>query len=134
MKRLGIAVVVLIAALLAACVAAFLAFGKAYRIVSPSMSPSLRPGDRVLVLRFVGPVHPDVGDIVAYRTPGAACGTPGAIVIHRITRKFKTRRFVLRGDNAREACDSRAHGTVARRDLIGQVVAVYWPPSHWGLR
>lgn len=130
MKALGAALVVL----LVAAGVAFLGFAEVYRVVSQSMSPSLRPGDRVLVLRFVGPIDPSVGDEVAYRTPGDACGTPREIVIHRIARRKRSGSFVMRGDNAKLACDSRAHGPVAREDLIGEVVAVYWPPSRWGFR
>ena len=134
MKRPGIAFVMLIAALLAVGVAAFFVVGKAYKIVSPSMSPSLRPGDRVLVVEFVGRLKPDVGDIVAYRTPGGACGTRGVIVVHRIARRTRSGSFVMRGDNPDQACDSRAHGPVPRKNLIGRVVAIYWPPTRWALR
>jgi signal peptidase I len=133
-KRAGVAFVVLIAVLLVAGVVAFFVVGKAYKIVSPSMSPSLQPGDRVLVIKFEGRLKPDVGDIVAYRTPGGACGTPGVIVVHRIARRTGSGSFVMRGDNADQACDSRTHGPVPRKNLIGQVVAIYWPPTRWALR
>jgi signal peptidase I len=37
------------------------------------------------------------------------------------------------GDNRRDSCDSRRWGTVPRHDLIGKVVAVYWPPNRISL-
>jgi signal peptidase I len=41
--------------------------------------------------------------------------------------------FVL-GDNRAESCDSRAFGHVAEDDLIGRVVATYWPPGRASIR
>ena len=38
-------------------------------------------------------------------------------------------RYFLLGDNRAESCDSRTWGTVPRGDLVGPVVAVYWPPA-----
>ncbi len=37
--------------------------------------------------------------------------------------------FFMMGDNRASSCDSRAWGTVPRSDLIGKVVATYWPPN-----
>jgi signal peptidase I len=50
------------------------------------------------------------------------------VLIKRITRIVEGRYF-LRGDNAGASCDSRVWGTVPRRNLIGRVVATYWPLS-----
>lgn len=36
--------------------------------------------------------------------------------------------FVV-GDNRRLSCDSRVFGAVSRDDVIGRVVAIYWPPG-----
>jgi len=36
--------------------------------------------------------------------------------------------FVI-GDNTRISCDSRVFGTIPRRDIIGRVVAIIWPPG-----
>jgi signal peptidase I len=131
MKRLGVAVLVL----LVAAGGLALAFAKAYRVPGYAMSPSLRPGDRVLVFRFAGPIEPDRGDIVAYNTSGTRCGTFGKVVyLHRLARQDRSGRYVMRGDDRRHACDSRTFGPVRRKDLIGEVVAIYWPPSRWGFR
>jgi signal peptidase I len=37
--------------------------------------------------------------------------------------------YFMMGDNRAGSCDSRRWGTVPRRDLIGKVIATYWPPS-----
>jgi signal peptidase I len=42
--------------------------------------------------------------------------------------------YFFMGDNRRQSCDSRNWGPVPRKDLIGEVFAVYWPPNRIGLR
>jgi signal peptidase I len=37
--------------------------------------------------------------------------------------------YFMMGDNRTGSCDSRYWGTVPRSDLIGKVVAIYWPPT-----
>ena len=43
-------------------------------------------------------------------------------------------RFYMMGDNRLSSCDSRRWGTVPRANLIGQVVATYWPPQRLSIR
>jgi signal peptidase I len=40
--------------------------------------------------------------------------------------------YFFMGDNRIESCDSRQWGSVPRRNLIGTVFSVYWPPNRIG--
>ena len=42
--------------------------------------------------------------------------------------------YLLLGDNRAESCDSRTFGPVPKRDIVGRVFLVYWPPSRLGFR
>lgn len=42
--------------------------------------------------------------------------------------------YFMMGDNRIQSCDSREWGPVPRRNLIGEVFFVYWPPQRIGFR
>ena len=42
--------------------------------------------------------------------------------------------YFFMGDNRGESCDSRRWGSVPRKNLIGEVFFVYWPPNRIGFR
>lgn len=42
--------------------------------------------------------------------------------------------YVVLGDNRSASCDSRRWGTVPRKNLIGPVLAVYWPLDRISIR
>jgi signal peptidase I len=49
-------------------------------------------------------------------------------------RKIPPGTYFMMGDNRTQSCDSREWGPVPRRNLIGEVFAVYWPPNRIGFR
>jgi signal peptidase I len=49
-------------------------------------------------------------------------------------RQIQAGHYFFMGDNRQWSCDSRKWGTVPRADIIGEVVATYWPPRRLSLR
>ena len=49
-------------------------------------------------------------------------------------RKIPPGEYFMMGDNRSQSCDSREWGTVPRKNLIGPVFFVYWPPNRLGFR
>ena len=93
------------------------------------MAPTLVPGDRVLVLRGVGPLKPAVrvGDLVALVDPRDRY----RIIVKRVVG-FDGGGVVVRGDNEAASTDSRHFGPVSGRALRGRVVYRYHPESRRG--
>jgi signal peptidase I len=52
----------------------------------------------------------------------------------RAARTVPPDHYVMMGDNRTQSCDSRMWGSVPRRNIIGKVFAVYWPPNRITLR
>jgi signal peptidase I len=49
-------------------------------------------------------------------------------------RKIPPGRYFFMGDNRSQSCDSREWGAVPRKNIIGEVFFVYWPPNRIGFR
>jgi signal peptidase I len=49
-------------------------------------------------------------------------------------RRVPADHYVFMGDNRTHSCDSRQWGAVPRRNLIGKVFSVYWPPQRISIR
>ena len=55
---------------------------------------------------------------------------------HESPRSWKVPKgdYFFMGDNRSQSCDSRVWGAVPRKNLIGEVFFVYWPPNRLGFR
>jgi signal peptidase I len=49
-------------------------------------------------------------------------------------RRIPKGQYFFMGDNRLQSCDSREWGAVPRKNIIGEVVAIYWPPNRWSIR
>ena len=49
-------------------------------------------------------------------------------------QKIPPGHYFMMGDNRGGSCDSRRWGTVPRDNLIGKVVATYWPPGRLSIQ
>jgi signal peptidase I len=47
--------------------------------------------------------------------------------------RIPARSYFVLGDNRVVACDSRTWGPLPRKDIVGRVIATYWPPSRIGV-
>ncbi|GII58916.1 hypothetical protein Pth03_73050 [Planotetraspora thailandica] len=94
----------------------------AVRVTGDSMLPTLRPGDWLLVRR--GAVRP--GDVVVARRPHG-------LIVKRAFRRTEEGWWV-ESDNqlATGRQDSWDFGALPAGDIVGRVIARYWPrPLRW---
>jgi phage repressor protein C with HTH and peptisase S24 domain len=83
-----------------------------------SMTPTLRPGDACLVLWGA---RARLGDVVVARLPDRGLGVKRVALIETDGSAW------LRSDNIAAGTDSATFGAVAGADVLGRVVARYWP-------
>lgn len=58
---------------------------------------------------------------------------------HDITPSYDPQTFTVKedeifvmGDNRNDSLDSRFFGPIKKKDVFGEILIVYWPPSRWG--
>jgi len=80
-----------------------------------------QPGDTVTYKQNVLSVN---GKVIKepYIKPGRAGGRQGTWFVPKGN-------YFFMGDNRKESCDSRAWGSVPRKNIIGEVFMTYWPPN-----
>lgn len=88
-------------------------------VLGHSMRPTLEPGDRLVVLPWLG-IQP--GDLVALSDPRA----PSRTLVKRVTAVGPAG-VEVSGDQPQASIDSRTFGPVPRRGIGGRVVYRYAP-------
>jgi nickel-type superoxide dismutase maturation protease len=96
-----------------------------YTVQDTSMLPALRPGDRVLVGRWLSA---RIGDIVVFRDPEARA----TFTVKRVTSLAPNGDSVVHGDNPNVSRDSRHFGLVARSLIVGRAIYRYLPGDRRG--
>ena len=93
------------------------------------MVPTLLPGDRVIVLRGLGPLRPTirVGDLVAVMDPR----DNGRIMVKRVAEPAGSG-VTVQGDNEAASTDSRHFGPVDPGAICGRVIYRYHPEGRRG--
>ena len=98
---------------------------EAFRVADTSMQPALRPGDRVLVSRWL---RTRAGDVVVVRDPEAH----STLLIKRVASISRTGEVVVRGDSPNVSRDSRHFGPVPRALVLGRAFYRYLPRERRG--
>ncbi|WP_322762497.1 S24/S26 family peptidase [Frankia sp. Cr2] len=95
---------------------------RAVWVSGESMLPTLRDGDACVVLWGVAP---RMGDVVVARLPGRGLGVKRAAFVE------PDGSWWLQSDNVMFGTDSATFGSVPSQDVLGRVVARYWPRPRW---
>ncbi len=74
-------------------------------------------------------VKPDRRDFQTHRLRDLPNGRGGQLGVDRIPSGM----YLMIGDNRSSSCDSRVWGLVPRGNVIGRVLATYWPPRRMSL-
>lgn len=120
-----------------------------------SMEPTIMHGDHILIDRRAYRSHgPGIGDIIAFRSRWKVVikrvvGVPGDLIELKFSSLYRNgevlfnncskKRFYIKtrvgdrhvfvvGDNIQHSFDSRDIGTVAYDEIIGKVIAIFYPP------
>mgnify|MGYP001620075050 CR=1 FL=1 len=90
-----------------------------FKIEGESMLPDFHPGDFIILNRWAYTFGvPKIGDCIALKDPREN----GLVLIKRVSGVKKDGIF-FRGDNSNASTDSRTIGAVARKAIIGKVLA-----------
>jgi nickel-type superoxide dismutase maturation protease len=87
-------------------------------VADTSMQPALRPGDRIVVNRWLAA---RAGDIVVVRDPDNL----KRMLVKRLAERNADGSLVILADNPNVSRDSRAFGPVPKSLLVGKVVWRY---------